>query len=229
MKAGDKHYMAYVGPPFQYDYMGATQFNLLCTLGLRAEHTLLDFGCGSLRAGRFFIMYLDKNNYYGIEPNKWLIKDAISNQVGKDLLKIKSPHFIYNTNLKIGDIKAKFDYILAQSIFSHMSKDMIIKTLDIFKESLKEAGIAVVTFIEGSIDFEGVGWIYPNCVKYKPETIEAFIIDAGLHLKRIPWYHPRQAWYIITKKIDILPHNSLLKYLHGGILFSEELADSIKT
>jgi len=51
LKPGDDHHMAYVGPPTQHDFMGATQFRLLCTLGLRAHHRLLDFGCGSLRAG----------------------------------------------------------------------------------------------------------------------------------------------------------------------------------
>jgi len=33
--AGDEHYRAYVGPPSQYDLIGASQFNLLCALGLR--------------------------------------------------------------------------------------------------------------------------------------------------------------------------------------------------
>src|ERR1700722_19889133 len=62
LRPGDPHYMAYVGPPTHYDFMGATQFRLLCALGLRAHHTLLDFGCGSLRAGRFFLTYLDPGN-----------------------------------------------------------------------------------------------------------------------------------------------------------------------
>jgi len=89
LKAGDNHYMAYVGPSTQYDFMGASQFRLLSTLGLRANHSLLDFGCGSLRAGRLFLTYLDEGSYFGIEPNKWLIEDAIKNQIGKDLATLK--------------------------------------------------------------------------------------------------------------------------------------------
>ncbi len=73
---GSDHYTAYVGPPQDYDFMGATQFRLLTTLGLRDHHRLLDFGCGSLRAGRLLIPYLNPGNYYGIEPNRWLIDDA---------------------------------------------------------------------------------------------------------------------------------------------------------
>ncbi|MGH7086029.1 MAG: hypothetical protein ACREFN_13675, partial [Acetobacteraceae bacterium] len=48
---GAAHYTAFVGPPDEYDLMGATQFRLLTALGLRDHHRLLDFGCGSLRAG----------------------------------------------------------------------------------------------------------------------------------------------------------------------------------
>src|SRR5258705_9481939 len=93
LRPGDNHYMAFVGPPTQYDFMGATQFRLLCTLGLRSHHSVLDFGCGSLRAGRLLISYLDKGKYFGIEPNMWLIEKAIENQIGRDLIRIKNPQF----------------------------------------------------------------------------------------------------------------------------------------
>ena len=91
LKHGDKHYRAYIGPPLQYDFMGATQFRLLCSLGLRAHHQVLDLGCGSLRAGRFLINYLEPGNYCGIEPNKWLIDEGIKEQVGDSLIVIKKP------------------------------------------------------------------------------------------------------------------------------------------
>ncbi|MEM7167233.1 MAG: hypothetical protein AAF581_17355 [Planctomycetota bacterium] len=70
LRAGDPHYRAYVGAPGQYDFMGATQFRLLCTLGLRGHHRLLDFGCGSLRAGRLLMTYLEEGRYHGVEPNQ---------------------------------------------------------------------------------------------------------------------------------------------------------------
>lgn len=63
-------YREYVGPETEYDLIGAMQFRLLSTLGLRENHKLLDFGCGSLRAGRLFIPYLNPGNYTGVEPNE---------------------------------------------------------------------------------------------------------------------------------------------------------------
>src|ERR1700724_2187949 len=79
---GSPLFRAYVGPPRQFDFMGAPQFRLLTTLGLREHHSVLDFGCGSLRAGRLLIPYLLPGRYYGLEPNRWLVEDGISRQLG---------------------------------------------------------------------------------------------------------------------------------------------------
>jgi hypothetical protein len=75
---GADHYRAYVGPADQWDFMGATQFRLLTALGLRETDTVLDVGCGSLRAGRLLIPYLAVGGYHGIEPNTWPLDDAIA-------------------------------------------------------------------------------------------------------------------------------------------------------
>lgn len=60
-------YRSYVGPADQYDLIGAAQFALLYALGLREYHRLLDIGCGSLRAGRMLISYLNSGGYTGVE------------------------------------------------------------------------------------------------------------------------------------------------------------------
>src|ERR1700730_7403932 len=69
-----RHYQAYVGPPSQFDFMGATQFRLLTSLGLREHHSVLDFGCRSLREGRLLIPYLLPGRYYGLNPTTGLLK-----------------------------------------------------------------------------------------------------------------------------------------------------------
>ena len=228
LKPGDNHYMAYVGPPTQYDFMGSTQLRLLCTLGLRANHYLLDFGCGSLRAGRLFISYLDEGRYFGIEPNKWLIEDAINNQVGKDLIGIKKPQFDNNSEFVTDVFSQQFDFIVAQSIFSHAGSDLISIALRNFKESLKPNGLIAATFIEGSEDFDGTGWVYPGCVNYRPSTIKRFAEEADLLVSRIPWYHPRQTWYLLSKDRRQLPNNAMLRYLTGVVLFDPEFVASWK-
>jgi len=228
LRAGDNHYMAYVGPPTRYDLIGATQFRLLCTLGLRANHYLLDFGCGSLRAGRLFIGYLDEGRYFGIEPNKWLIEDAIDNQTGKDLIFLKKPQFDYNSDFATDVFSQQFDFIIAQSIFSHAGSDLISIALRNFRESLKPNGLIAATFMEGDSDFDGNGWVYPGAVNYRLSTIKRFAEEAGLFFIRIPWYHPRQTWYLLSKDRQRLPDDAMLRYLTGVVLFDTEFVDSWK-
>lgn len=219
LQAGDHHYMAYVGPPTQYDFMGATQFRLLCTLGLRSNHFLLDFGCGSLRAGRLFIPYLGKGRYFGIEPNKWLVEDGIRNEVGEDQIRMKEPTFRHNDDFTVGDMDVQFDFIVAQSIFSHSGMDIVSRSLASFRGALKQQGIVAATFVEADSDTKGNGWVYPGCVHYRPSTLLRLGEDAGLLVTRIPWFHPRQTWYLFAKEKNRLPGDLMHCYLSGAVLF----------
>ena len=114
-------YKSYVGG--DYDVKGAMQLSLLYSLGLRAEHRLLDIGCGSLRAGRFFIFNLNPEGYTGIEPNTWLIDEAIEKEIGRDVLDIKKPIFVHNDQFDVSGLGA-FDFVLANSIASHTGPAM---------------------------------------------------------------------------------------------------------
>ena len=229
LKPGDDHYKAYVGPPDQYDFMGATQFRLLSTLGLRSNHRLLDVGCGSLRAGRLILNYLDEHNYYGIEPNKWLIEDAIRNVIGEDVVKIKKPNFDHNDQFNTDVFSKKFDFIVAQSIFSHSSSDIIRSALNNFKDSLKDSGIIVATFVEGLTNYSGEGWMYPGCVSYRRSKIMEFAKKAELLILKLPWYHPRQTWYIMTKTENRLPNKKMMRHLSGAVLFEPDFIESWKS
>lgn len=205
LKPGDKHYKAYVGPPNRYDFMGATQFRLLTTLGLRSHHKLLDFGCGSLRAGKLFIPYLNSGNYFGQEPNQWLIDEAVRNELGNDLINLKEPNFSNRNDFNLG-FKEKFDFIVAQSIFSHTSRKNLIKGIDSIYKGLSNEGIALITIIEGKNDYYGKkDWVYPGCTSFKKKTISKILTERTKHWRRLYWFHPAQTWFAITKSKKRLP------------------------
>lgn len=209
LRPGADNFRAYVGPPAQYDVMAATQFSLLCHLGLRETHRVLDFGCGSLRAGRLLIPYLLPGNYHGLDPNRWLIEEAIARHLGADQVRIKAPQFHHNGDFEIDGLGGPFDVIVAQSIFSHTGADLVRKALSGFARNLTAEGLAVVTFIHPEQlnaygDFTGSGWIYPECVAYRPETVSAFFTQAGLACLRLRWFHPRQTWYVAAANQDTL-------------------------
>jgi SAM-dependent methyltransferase len=224
---GDHHYMAYVGPPGQYDFMGGTQFALMFTLGLRAHHRFLDFGCGSLRAGRFLMAYLDSGRYFGIEPNRWLIGDAIRSEIGYEMVRIKRPTFDSNDRFDAECFGVRFDFVVAQSIFSHAGPESIATALGSIGRALDPAGLLAATFIEGEDDHTGREWVYPDVVAYRPATILRFADEAGLTALRIPWFHPRQQWYLLARDSKRLPTAEMMRYLRGAVLFDPEFSDSI--
>lgn len=226
---GDEHYTAFVGPPEQFDFMGATQFRLLSALGLRSGHKLLDLGCGSLRSGRLFIPYLNEGCYYGLEPNKWLVEDAIKNQIGDDIVRIKQPVFLHHEDFSLTEFDTKFDFILAQSIFSHAGPDIINRCFRNFRDSLNEDGLVIATFVECALfksSFTGSGWVYPDVVAYRRPEIKNFAESTGFCTTQIPWYHPRQHWYLFAKRRELLPSWTMRRHLKGSVLFTPEFRAS---
>jgi SAM-dependent methyltransferase len=204
LQPASDHYTAYVGPPDQYDFMGGTQFALLFLLGLREHHKVLDFGCGSLRAGRLLIAYLGPGNYYGIEPNAWLIEDALERQLG-GMERLKKPHFSNSDSFEADAFGVTFDFIVAQSIFSHSGPALTKKALDSFGRTLRPSGLCVTTFIEGDEDTPE-GWFYTGLtkrgtVRYRPSLISRLAADAGFEAARLPWKHPRQSWWLLGREL----------------------------
>lgn len=200
LKPGDLHYRAYIGPPENYDLISAMVFNLLTCLGLRQQDKLLDIGCGSLRNGRLLIPYLNEGNYFGVEPNQWLVEEGVKNEVGGDLIKIKKVTFSYKDSLCEFDRNSlDLDFALAQSIFSHTGLDLFDKWLSEVSWHLKDTGALLATFLLGKEDFNGKGWVYPDCVKFKKETVSNLAEKYELKFKLLNWAHPLQKWAIFYK------------------------------
>jgi len=182
------------------------QFNLLTSLGLRGHHYLLDIGCGSLRGGRLFIPYLLPGHYFGIEPNKWLVDDGIKHELGgPGIVKAKKPTFSYDENFTLTTFNQKFDYLLAQSIFSHACERQIRRCLSQAREVMKPTSIFAATYFDSSDpraksrqegpNFKGDEWTYPSCVFYTLEHIKELAEEQGLTCELIDWKHPcKQTW-----------------------------------
>jgi len=201
LKPGDAHYRAYVGPPADYDLVAAMAFNLLTTLGLRQQHSLLDIGCGSLRIGRLLIPYLNRGKYFGVEPNKWLVDEGIKRELGETLVQIKRPTFFFSDSPDtIAQAETAFDFALAQSIFSHCGLDLIKGWLSAISHSLAPGGALVATFLIGEEDSSRTGWIYPECVNYRPATLERAAEEMNLRFEILDWKHPRQTWALFAAR-----------------------------
>ncbi|MCH8025204.1 MAG: class I SAM-dependent methyltransferase [Chloroflexi bacterium] len=194
---GARHHRAYVGAAEGYDISGALQFNILTFLGLRQDHYLLDIGCGSLRGGRLSMSYLEPERYYGIEPEEWLIEEGIANEVGQDLIDLKRPAFSNDSTFTLTTFGRQFDFILAQSIFSHASRSQIERCLSQAKQVMAPNALFAATFVQGEQDYEGDGWVYPGCVSYSLERMTALAEEQGLACQTIEWPHPAQQTWVV--------------------------------
>jgi hypothetical protein len=202
--------------------IAAMVFDLLTSAGLRQHHRVLDIGCGSLRIGRLLMPYLNPGNYFGVEPSRWLVADGIFNEVGEDQIRIKRPTFSFGDSLAGFSENLQIDYAFAQSIFSHCSLTMIRSWLAQVTPHLKEDGAFFATFLVDDKDFTGEGWVYPTCVRYRPETLVAMAGEFRLGFQVLDWWHPRQTWALFSRP------NYDRSLIHGGTVAWNHLAARFK-
>jgi SAM-dependent methyltransferase len=194
----ENFHRAYVGPATEYDVGAAHQFNLLTMgLGLREYHHLLEIGCGSLRAGRLFIPYLLPDHYCGLEPNRWLVDAGIAKELGNDLASLRRPVFRHNDDFNLRGFERTFDFIVAQSIFSHTSQKQMAACLAEAHAVLAPDGLFAASFFEGDEDYTGDAWVYPEGVAFRMETVQGLAEHAGLGCRVLNWGNQNQQRWVV--------------------------------
>lgn len=132
----------------RWEVMGKLQFDFLVKNGLKPQHRMLDIGCGTLRGGRHSIRYLNPGNYSGIDISSKTI------EYGKQLileegLSDKHPRTLVSKNKDLsftefdGEI---FDYLLAQSVFTHLKSQHIEQCFRHIGQIMKPESIFFFTF-----------------------------------------------------------------------------------
>jgi SAM-dependent methyltransferase len=203
---GSRHYRAYVGYADRYDLIAAMQFNLITALGLRDWHRVLDIGCGSLRLGRLLIPFLRPERYFGIEPEQWLVEEGIRNETGQDLLSLKQARISYRDDFQLTTFETTFDFMMAQSIFSHATQRQIEVCLEQVATCLAPDGLLIASFVVGPDDYTGDSWVYPQCVTYTEAAMHRMAEQAGLRCKVIEWPHPNaQTWALFYRPTRLEP------------------------
>lgn len=187
-------YKAFIGPAKLYEQIGKTVFDVVLNQGLKKYHRVLDIGCGSLRVGQHLINYLNKGNYYGLEPNKWLIDEALTYEKIKE---DKEPNFSYKDDFSI-EFDTDFNMVIANSIFIHASKKQIETCIKNVMDKLN--GKFIFNFIPGK-DCNKNNWSYPGAVTYSKKYIESLLKDYDYKYVECD-YPGRQVFIVVEKKAE---------------------------
>lgn len=137
-----------IGPSDAWEEVRDWQYEKLIEHGLEPEDRLLDIGCGVLRGGIPFIRYLNKGNYYGMDISPKVLKIA-RERIRKNDMEDKNPTVFRNEDLKFNDSKLReveFEYILAQSVFTHLPPGSMVECLSNLDKILSSNGNLLATF-----------------------------------------------------------------------------------
>lgn len=172
-----------------WNELGKLQFHFLCDQGLRPNHALLDIGCGSLRAGVHFIDYLAPGRSTGIDISDRIL-EAGRPLLARGMSEAKSPRLIRNRDLRSREFAdSEFDFVLAQSVFTHMPLADIEECLASVGRVMRPGGQFFFTIFEAErTEYEPIAEYF---------RFPAFVIDNlcrlhGLTLERVDDFaHPR--------------------------------------
>ena len=168
--------------------IGERQFEFLVEQGLEPEHQLLDVGCGSLRAGLHFIRYLDAGHYCGIEANDDILRGGHIELRNAGLVE-KRPVLIRDEQFGFGAFQRTFDFALAQSVFTHLPFNPIVRCLREIERVLVPGGRFYATINETD---ERLGITDKDPFFYEPEIFRWLVEGSRLEFEYIGlWGHPR--------------------------------------
>lgn len=127
---------------------GSEDFAALLALGIKAHHRVLDFGCGSLRVGRWLIGYLTQGQYWGLDPSERLIRLGLDRWYRDDALP---------TNARLGAItsqsldlasKAGLDLILVLGVLQSVAPKDLASTFAQIAQCCGPRCRVIVTLLE---------------------------------------------------------------------------------
>ncbi len=160
-----------VGPYDRWFAVRQQALDLLTQAGLRRDSVVLDLGCGMLRLGSALIPNLDRGCYLGIEPDEELLRAGIKHLLGEEEVRRKEPRFYHGTDFRLSVFDTKVDFVIARSVWSHASRDMIRTTLDEFVKVAHDDSMLLASFYEAHLwprrdwPYYGKKWLYPHITK----------------------------------------------------------------
>lgn len=161
------------GPPDTYAVSGRRVLRLCIDHGLTPDSTVVEVGCGALRAGVWLIDYLEPDRYYGIEPCEAYRNTgtAILDELG---VLGKRPRFDTNDRFDLSVFGVTPDVVVASGIFNHAAKRQIAALFRSFAivahpRSQLLASVRLASSVKA--DYQGDHWEGRSHEREEPGTV----------------------------------------------------------
>jgi SAM-dependent methyltransferase len=198
-----------------WDIVGPLQLNYLISRGMRPQHLLLDLGCGALRGGVRFVGYLDPGHYYGVDLNQPLLDAGYEKEIVPAGLAERLPRsnlFCFG-DFEVARIGRMFDFVIAQSVFTHIRIERIRECLAKVARAVKPGGTFHATYWRVPEDYpadaefrhsRGGVVTYPdkNSYHYKFSALRDAASGLPWDVEDVgEWDHPRdQQMMVLTRR-----------------------------
>ena len=184
-----------------WNVLAEWQLKILAHYGITNSSKVLDIGCGAMRLGLSLMNNFDDGKYYGIDPNKVYL------DLGE---KLASKYGLNNYELKCSEdfdfsaFNQTFDFIMCQSVVTHISKDKFEILLENLKEVVHDDTIFIFTY--NLIMGPTKAYLYNDYqylfeVPWFPshEFISEIISEKGYKFEKIEFRHPTNQYVGIVK------------------------------
>jgi SAM-dependent methyltransferase len=162
-----------IGYVDEWDEHGRAQLDYLVGQGLEPHHSFLDIGCGPLRAGVHLIDYLEPGRYFGVEKNAAVLDTALRLELPRYGLEEKHPTLRADESFDFPALGQPFDYAWAQSVFTHLPVNSIVRCVMNVERVLSEGGKFLATFYENE---QGKRNLDP--IRQSPQVVSYFDRDS---------------------------------------------------
>lgn len=135
----------------RFSEIGRRQCEFIRSHGLRPHHSLLEFGCGPLRAGLHFVEFVEPTNYWGVDISfEWL-------EAGRKLLSERGLESKRPTLRGIADLSfdwaegRTFDFVIALKVLNHMPLEDVEAFLRNARKVMTAESVLIASFIDGAV------------------------------------------------------------------------------
>ena len=99
---------------------GKPRFEQLLDLGLKPDDVVVDYGCGTLRVGRYLIDFLEPGAYWGFDLNDDLL-DIARTMLGTDRLRDKRPNILRISDRHLAECAAaRPRFVMSIAVLMHV-------------------------------------------------------------------------------------------------------------